>query len=109
MAMRKHILGTVLTAMAVVLMAFSPAMAQLGYGGDPGIADELRKNRKYQQKRDEKADRDSKAQKDEQETRAQDGRRESAYRQSKAAHRAKVRKMKKAAGEKPHNSWQLKH
>lgn len=35
-------------------------------------------------------------------------RRESAYKESKAAHRAKVKKMKKASGQKPHNSWQLK-
>jgi hypothetical protein len=110
----------ILAAMALVLMVFSPALAWDGLSyedglndgrrqGDPFVSRELKKNREYQQKKDEKADRDAKARKEEQETRAQDARRESAYRESKAAHRKKVNKMRKKAGFKPHNSWQLNH
>jgi len=60
------------------------------------------------QKRQEESDRKQRAIQEERETKAQDARRESAYRQSKAAHRAKVKKIRKNAGLKPHNSWQLK-
>jgi len=41
------------------------------------------------------------------ETRARDASREAAYAQSRKAHIAKVKKMRK--GQKMHNSWQLKH
>jgi hypothetical protein len=105
--------------MVVVLIAVSPAIAfdwnayedgrsQGRMEGDPGVAEELRKNREYQQKKDKDAA-EQKAEKEA--TRA----RESAYKQSKAAHRAKVKKFRKkeagianGGGWKHGTSWQLK-
>jgi hypothetical protein len=120
---RAMISKTVLTALAVVLMAFPPAIARdwnsyedgrrdgQSEGRGPSVAQEKLKEKREEQrenKRQEDSDRKQRAIKEEQETRAQDARRESAHKESKAAHRAKVKKMRKVAGSKPHNSWQLK-
>lgn len=60
------------------------------------------------QKRHQEKDRQDRIRRDEMETRAQDARRASAYKESKASHRKRVTKMRKKAGLKSHNSWQLK-
>lgn len=115
---------TVLTAMVVVLMAFSPAKAIDWNSYEDGrrdgessersrqAFDQMRKERedqKRQEKRQEESDRKQRAIQEEKETKAQDARRESAYAESKAANKSKVNKMRKQAGMKPHNSWQLNH
>ncbi|MCK9377563.1 MAG: hypothetical protein M0P73_15610 [Syntrophobacterales bacterium] len=78
--------------------------------GEPVYANPGQEKRDKQRFEWETEDRhNQKKMKEEQETRAQDARRESAYKESKAAHRAKVKKMRKAARSKPFNSWQLNH
>ena len=79
---------------------------QLVYG-NPNPAQEKREKQRFEWDKEDRQH--QKKMQEEQETKAQDARRESAYAQSKAAHKSKVNKMRKQAGLKPHNSWQLNH
>ena len=124
-------------AVAVALIAFSPEIAgsrafqeflqedakRQSYedGRRDGMSSERSRQEAYhpspeQEQRDkqrfewEKEDRQhQKKKQEEMETKAQDSRREAAYRESKAAHRKKVTKMRKKGGLKSHYSWQLNH
>lgn len=67
-----------------------------------------KREEKEKQKVQEDKDRQLKAAQEAAEEAATDARRESAYRQGKAAQRKKVNRIRKSAGSKPHNSWQLR-
>lgn len=99
------ILKTVLMPMMLIFMACGgPAWALTGNDAIAIMTPTRAQEKREQQRSDrEKADRDQA------ETRAQDASREAAYKESRAAHKAKVNKMRKDAGLKPHNSWQLNH
>ena len=100
---------TVLTAMAVGLFTLW-VPPSVGHGADfnatidyePVRIEPLPQDQKRHQEKD-------RIHRDEMETKAQDARRASAYRESKAVHRKKVKGMRKKAGLKSHNSWQLNH
>lgn len=106
----------VLMTVAVVLIAFSPATAWEDSGAyERGRSDgeSIERARQApspdQEKRDKQRFQWEKQDREKAETRANDGARESAYSQSKAANKSKVNKMRKKAGLKSHNSWQLTH
>jgi len=107
----KTILGALIIGIGMMLWA-SVGTAGEGFtpDGRPVYVPDARSPYDKQRFEWQKEDRQNQKKKQEEmETKAQDARREAAYRESKTAHRKKVNKVRKKAGLKSHNSWQLNH